>query len=125
MAEALLRVRGGDRFEAASAGVDPRGVHPLTIRALARVGIDASAARSKSISEFLDQPFDRVVTVCDRARESCPVFPGAGRSVHWSFEDPAEADGDEDARLAVFERVRDEIDEQIRALVAEVSADGG
>ena len=105
MAEALLRRHGGDRFVAFSAGTEPREVNPLTLRVLAEAGIDASRARSKSVKEFLSEPFDYVITVCDRARVSCPVFPGAHESLHWGYEDPAEAVGTDEERLAVFRRV--------------------
>jgi arsenate reductase len=115
MAEALLREFGKGAFETFSAGTEPRGVNPLTVRALANVGIDISGARSKSVAEFLGQPFDYVVTVCDRARESCPVFPGGGETIHWGFDDPAEATGTEPERLAVFERVLGEIATRLRA----------
>jgi arsenate reductase len=118
MAEALLRRAGGDRFVVASAGTEPRAVHPLAIRALADVGLDISAARSKSLTEFVDQPFDAVVTVCDRARESCPVFPGAARTLHWSLDDPAEAIGTDEERLEVFRATRSEIERRIRRFVA-------
>jgi arsenate reductase len=114
MAEALLRREGRERFEVVSAGVDPLGVNPLTVRALAEVGIDISAARSKSVSEFLGQPFDYVVTVCDRARESCPVFPGGAQTLHWGFHDPAEATGSEAHRMAVYRRVLAEIAGRVR-----------
>lgn len=114
MAEAILRQIGRGAFETFSAGTDPRGVNPLTMRALANVGIDASAARSKSVTEFLGQSFDYVITVCDRARESCPVFPGGAESLHWGFDDPAEATGSESERLAVFERVLGEISARLR-----------
>ena len=109
IAEALLRQRGGPAFEVASAGTEPKGVNPLTIRILTEVGIDASAARSKSVTEFLGQEFDYVITVCDQARESCPVFPGRHESIHWGFDDPAAAEGSETERLAVFRRVLGEI----------------
>ena len=92
-------------FEVASAGTEPKGVNPLTVRVLAEVGIDITSARSKSVTEFLDQRFDYVITVCDQAREGCPVFPGAHQSLHWGFDDPAAADGDEAGRLEVFRRV--------------------
>jgi arsenate reductase len=105
MAEALLRRHGGDRFEVHSAGTDPRGVNPLTLRVLAESGIDASWARSKSVDEFRGQTFDYVVTVCDQARQVCPVFPGVHETLHWGYEDPAEATGSEEERLAVFRRV--------------------
>lgn len=117
MAEALLRRSGGDAFEVASAGVAPKGIHPLTIRALADIGIDWSAARSKPLAEFAGQPFDHVVTVCDNARESCPVFPGGGATHHWSLDDPAAAAGSEAERFAVFVRVREEIAARITAFV--------
>ena len=107
----------GDAFEVVSAGVDPRGVHPLTVRVLAEAGIDISAARSKSVNDFVGQPFDYVVTVCDRARESCPYFPGGRETLHWGFDDPAEAEGSEDERLAVFQRVLGEITRRIRTFV--------
>lgn len=115
MAEALLRQLGKGAFETFSAGTDPRGVNPLTVRALANVGIDISGARSKSVNEFLGQPFDYVVTVCDRARESCPIFPGGAETLHWGFDDPAEATGSEAERLALFERVLREISTRLRA----------
>jgi arsenate reductase len=105
MAEALLRRHGGDRFEVHSAGTEPRGVNPLTLRALAERGIDASWARSKSVDEFRGQTFDYVITVCDQARQVCPGFPGVHQSLHWGYEDPAEATGTEEERLAVFRRV--------------------
>jgi arsenate reductase (thioredoxin) len=113
MAEALLRRRGGDRFEVHSAGTEPRGVHPLTLRVLDEAGIDTSFARSKSVSEYLGQHFDYVVTVCDQARQVCPVFPGDHESLHWGYEDPAEATGTEEERLAVFRRVFGALGERI------------
>jgi arsenate reductase len=105
MAEALLRQQGGAAFAVYSAGTEPRGVNPLTIRTLEAAGLDASSARSKSVTEFLGQPFHYVITVCDQARQSCPVFPGVHESLHWGYEDPAEAEGTEDERLEVFRRV--------------------
>jgi len=114
MAEALLRHHGGDRFEVRSAGTEPRGVNPLTLRVLAEAGIDASWARSKSVDELLGESFDYVVTVCDQARQVCPVFPGVHESLHWGYEDPAEATGTEEERLAVFRRVFIQIGERIR-----------
>lgn len=105
MAEAMLRRYGGDRFEVHSAGTEPLGVNPLTLRVLAERGIDASWARSKSVDEFRGQIFDYVITVCDQARQVCPVFPGDHASLHWGYDDPAEATGTEEERLAVFRRV--------------------
>ena len=126
MAETLLRHHGGGRFEVHSAGTDPRGVNPLTLRVLADAGIDTAGVRSKSVHgegkvavlpgvgyTGPDQ-FDYVVTVCDEARQVCPVFPGVHESLHWGYEDPAEAVGSEDARLAVFRRVFIQIGERVR-----------
>jgi arsenate reductase len=109
MAEAILRREGGGDFEVFSAGVSPRGVHPLTVRTLAEIGIDISGAQSKSTDQFINERFDFVVTVCDRARETCPFFPGAHEQLHWGFDDPAEATGTEAQQLAVFRRVMLEI----------------
>ena len=114
MAEALLRHHGGDRFEVHSAGTEPKGVNPLTLRILAEAGIDASFAKSKPVNEFLGQPFDYVVTVCDQARQVCPVFPGVHESLHWGYEDPAEAQGTEEQRLAVFRRVFIQVGERVQ-----------
>ena len=114
MAEALLRRHGGDRFEVHSAGTDPRGVNPLTLRVLADAGIDASWARSKSVNEFLGQRFDYVITVCDRAAETCPVFPGDPERLHWSYEDPAQAPGDEAARQRAFDQTAKALLNRIR-----------
>jgi arsenate reductase len=117
MAEALLRRHGGDAFEVHSAGTEPRGVNPLTIRVLTEARIDPSFARSKSVTEFLGQTFDYVITVCDRARESCPVFPGVRESMHWGYDDPAEATGTEEERLAVFRKVFTSMAERIGQFV--------
>jgi arsenate reductase (thioredoxin) len=114
MAEALLRHHGGDEFEVHSAGTEPRGVNPLTLKVLADAGIDASSARSKSVDEYLGQEFDYVVTVCDQARQVCPVFPGVHESLHWGYEDPAEATGTEEEKLAVFRRVFIQLGERVR-----------
>ena len=114
MAEALLRHHGGDAFEVYSAGTEPKGINPLTLRVLEGSGIDASFARSKSVDEFLGQTFDYVVTVCDQARQSCPVFPGVHESLHWGYEDPAAAEGTDDERLKVFRQVFIQIGERVR-----------
>ena len=114
MAEALLRHHGGGRFEVSSAGTEPRGVNPLTLRVLEEAGIDATGARSKSVTEYLGATFDYVVTVCDEARQACPAFPGVHESLHWGYEDPSEAAGTEEERLAVFRRVFIQIGECVR-----------
>jgi arsenate reductase len=113
MAEALVRTKGGAAFDVHSAGTDPRGINPMTRRVLAEAGIDASWARSKSVTEYLGQRFDYVITVCDEARQVCPVFPGVHESLHWGYEDPAEATGSEDERLAVFRRVFVQLGERV------------
>jgi arsenate reductase len=120
MAEGLLRHDAGDHFEALSAGVEPSYVRPLAIEAMREVGIDISAQHSKSVDEFTGGEFDYVITVCDNANEHCPVFPGTTKRIHWSFEDPAAARGDEAAQLAVFRRVRDQIRVKLRQWVSEV-----
>lgn len=114
MAEGLLRALAGDRFEAHSAGSEATEVRPLAIRAMAEIGIDIAGQRSKAVSDYAGERFEHVVTVCDDALEACPYFPG-DHQLHWSFDDPAAADGDEASRLAVYRRVRDEIAGRIRA----------
>jgi arsenate reductase (thioredoxin) len=102
MAEALLRKHGGADFEVFSAGTEPKGINPLTERVLDEAGLDHSWARSKSITEYLGQTFDYVITVCDQARQNCPVFPGVHETLHWGYEDPAAVEGTEEQRLAAF-----------------------
>jgi arsenate reductase len=114
MAEALLRHHGGERFEVFSAGTEPKGVNPRTLRILAEAGIDASFARSNSVNEFLGQSFDYVVTVCDQARQACPVFPGVHESLHWGYEDPAAATGTDEEQMAVFRRVFIQMAERVK-----------
>ncbi|MEM2869964.1 MAG: arsenate reductase ArsC [Thermoplasmata archaeon] len=109
MAEGLLRALHGDRYEAFSAGTEPARVHPLAIRVMAEVGVDISGQRSKSLEEFRGREFDWVVTVCDRAHQTCPFFPGGKIQLHRGFDDPAGAGGSEEERLAAFRRVRDEL----------------
>src|SRR5215470_18362274 len=108
MAEGLLRHDAGDRFEVESAGTKPSQVRPEAIAVMKELGIDISGHRSKSVDEFAGTEFDYVLTVCDNAKESCPVFPGHTNRLHHSFQDPAATEGSETARLAVFRRVRDE-----------------
>ena len=109
MAEGLLRHDAGDRFEVASAGIRPGSVRPEAIAVMREIGIDISGHRSKHVEEFAGQPFDYVITVCDSARESCPVFFGAAKKLHRDFTDPAALTGTEEERLALFRRVRDEL----------------
>lgn len=118
MAEGLLRHDGGAWFEVESAGVEPSHVRPQAIEAMKEIGIAISGHRSKSVDEFAGQDFDYVITVCDNANERCPVFPGQTKRIHWSFDDPAAAKGDEAAQLAVFRRVRDEIRARLRLFIS-------
>lgn len=122
MAEVILRNRAGDRFEVASAGLDPKGVNPLTIRALEEAGLQAEGLRSKSSADFLGKVSVRyAVIVCENANQSCPrIYPFATRTLYWPFEDPAAFEGTADQRLAKFRKVRDQIaariDEWLQAL---------
>ena len=111
MAEALLGLIAGDHFEGHSAGTHPAGMNPMTLKVMTELGVDVGHCRSKNVTEFLGQSFDYVVTVCDRAKETCPVFPGARNMRHWSFEDPAAVEAL--TQLAVFRRVRDEIADRL------------
>jgi arsenate reductase len=121
MAEGLLRQLAGDRFEAFSAGTEVSSVRPEAISVMAELGIDISGQHSKSVDEFVGQQFAWVITVCDRARESCPYFPGAEQTAHWGFDDPAEAQGTDEERLDVFRRVPDEIRDRLRMFILAAS----
>jgi arsenate reductase (thioredoxin) len=118
MAEGLLRSLAPDRFEVQSAGTKPGVVNPLAIEAMKEIGIDISGHRSKSVDEFLDEPMDFVITVCDSAKEECPILPGNAEKIHWSFDDPATAAGSESERLAVFRTIRDQIRERLESWLA-------
>ena len=113
MAEGFLRHMAGDRFEVFSAGVKPTQVNPLAIKVMAEAGVDISKHRSKSAMEFIGQQFDYIITVCDNAKQTCPVFPGKHDKIHWDLEDPAEARGSEEERMVVFRKIRDEIRKKI------------
>ena len=117
MAEGLLRHLGnaaGDRFTVESAGTHPTHVRPEAIAAMRELGIDISGHRSKSVDEFAGQTFDYVLTVCEHARETCPIYPGHGARLHRSFDDPAAVQGGEEQRLAAFRRVRDQLRDYLR-----------
>ncbi len=116
MAEGLLRDTAGDKFEVASAGVAPSHVRPEAIEVMREIGIDISGHRSKSVEEFAGQEFDYVITVCDNANQQCPMFPGKTERIHWSIEDPAAAEDDEQDKLTVFRRVRDELRERLKTI---------
>lgn len=113
MAEGLLRHFAGDRFEAFSAGTEATRVRPLAMRAMDELGIDISGHESKTLDRYLNDRFDKVITVCDDANETCPVFYGARERLHWSFPDPSKATGTEDEQLAVYRQVRDAIRSRI------------
>jgi arsenate reductase len=117
IAEAWLREQGGHDFAAFSAGTDPKGLNPLTIVVMAEVGIDVSKQESKHLGQYLDDHWDFVITVCDRAKESCPIFPGDTVRIHWGFDDPADPAIPEEQRLRTFRRVRDEIKQRIALFV--------
>jgi arsenate reductase len=120
MAEGILRHDGGERFEVESAGVNPSRVWPEAVEAMREIGVGISGHRSKSADEFVGQDFDYIITVCDNARETCPVFPGHAERIHHSFEDPpAPGAADHDLMMAIFLRVRDEIGEWVRVFIRE------
>ena len=109
MAEGLLRHDGGAAFAVESAGLEPSFVRPEAIEVMRELGIDISGQQSKSLDRFIEQPFDYVITVCDNAKQNCPIFPGAKRRIHWSVEDPASVGGTEEARLKAFRAARDDL----------------
>jgi arsenate reductase (thioredoxin) len=115
MAEGLLRHLAGNRFEVYSAGTEATFVRPQAITVMNEIGIDISGQKSQTLEEYLGQPFDYVITVCNAANEACPIFPDAKRRLHWSFEEPAAAVGSEAERLRVFRSVRDNIGEHIKS----------
>ncbi|WP_339909420.1 arsenate reductase ArsC [Symmachiella dynata] len=125
MAEALWESLGGGSWQSESAGSKPSGyVHPLAIQAMQEMNIDISEHQSKSLDQFQNQPFDLVVTVCDNAKESCPVFPGAKTTLHWPFQDPADATGSEEEQMTVFRRIRDEIKDKIETYLQTLKSEG-
>lgn len=119
MAEGILRRMAGDQVEVFSAGTEVTRVHPLAIKAMEARDIDIRAHRSKHLEEFLSQPFDYVITVCDNAHETCPFFPGAPERIHWSIPDPSAVEGDDSQREAAFQRAADDLQTRIRDLLAQ------
>jgi arsenate reductase len=121
MAEAFLRRYGNEHFEAYSAGLEPKGINPLTIQVMDEIGYDLSGHTSKGVKEFLGKVFIHdLITVCDNAEKNCPsTWPGVIKKMHWSFEDPAAFEGSEEEKLAKFHEIRDQIDQKVRAWVAE------
>jgi len=114
MAEGLLRALAGDRIEVSSAGAQPSVVNPLAIQVMAELGIDIGHHRSKHLNEFLSQPLDYVITLCSSAAESCPLFPGPAKRVHWDLPDPAAIQGSEEERLTSFRQVRNELEDRLK-----------
>jgi len=121
MAEGFLRHLAGDRFEVFSAGTHPKELNPDAVESMREVGVDISGQRSKNVAEFLGQRMSYVITVCDKAKESCPIFPGAFRTLHWNINDPAAAEGSEEEQMEVFRHVRDEIDQRIREFISQTN----
>ena len=119
MGEGLFREEGGGDYEVLSAGTRSSRVRPEAIEVMREIGIDISGNRSKSVDEFAGQAFDFVVTVCDSARDNCPIFPGATQRIHWSLADPAAVEGTEEERLAAFRRIRDQLRERVKTFVHE------
>ncbi|MFM7824509.1 MAG: arsenate reductase ArsC, partial [Candidatus Limnocylindrus sp.] len=117
MAEALVRARSRGRVAVESAGTEQTFVRPLALRALAEIGIDASAQTSKTLDRFLDEHFDYVITVCDAANDACPTFPHAGAREHWSLPDPSKATGSEEQQLEVFREVRDDLELRVSRFI--------
>jgi arsenate reductase len=124
MGEGLFRAEGGATLDVFSAGTKPGSVRPEAITVMKEIGIDISGHRSKSVDEFAGQSFDYVVTVCDNARDNCPVFPVGTDRIHWSFEDPAAVEGSEGERLSAFRRIRDQIRERVKAFFSTLANRG-
>lgn len=121
MAEAFLRKYGGENYEVQSAGLEPKGLHPLTIQVMNEIGIDISGKRSKGVSEYLGKVlFQYLITVCDNADKNCPTtWPGISNRLHWSFEDPAAFEGTDEEKLAKFRQIRDQIEKRVKDWLAE------
>ncbi|MEN4010740.1 MAG: arsenate reductase ArsC [Chloroflexota bacterium] len=126
MAEALLRKYGGDYFEVFSAGLQPKGINPYTVRVLDEIGVDTRQHSSKTLAIFMGKAhFSYLITVCSNAEDNCPIFPGMGTRLHWPFEDPAAFVGSEEETVVKFREVRDQIDARVRAWLAEMNLSGG
>jgi arsenate reductase (thioredoxin) len=117
MAEGWLRHLAGDQFDVVSAGTHPVGLNPYAVMVMEEVGVDISHHVSERVDPYLEQPFDHIITVCDRAQETCPIFLHASSMKHWNFEDPARAKGTYEQQITVFRKIRDEIAERIRPFV--------
>jgi arsenate reductase (thioredoxin) len=117
MAEGILRHVAGERFEVHSAGISPSQLRPEAVAVMREIGIDISNHQSKSVEEFIDQEFDYIITVCDNANETCPAFPGEAKRIHWSFDDPAAAQGSDEQRLEAFRSSRNQIRDRLEQWV--------
>lgn len=124
MAEGILRWLSKGQMEVHSAGTHPSKVNPFAIAAMKEMGVDIAGHRSKSVDEFVGQRFDAVITVCDRANESCPIFPGTPERIHFSFEDPAAVEGTDEEKLRAFRRVREELIQRLRHYLSTRQAHG-
>ncbi len=123
MSEALLRKLGGDRFEVHSAGLEPAVIHPMTIKVLEEIGIDTRGQNAKPLTDYLAKVhFSYLITVCSKAEERCPMFPGLGQRLHWPFEDPAAFEGSEEEKLDFFRSIRDQIQTRIQQWLSELDA---
>lgn len=121
MAEGILRAVGKEDFEVFSAGSDPRDqVHPLAIQVMRESGIDISHQRTKDLKEFLGQEFDEIITVCDKARDNCPTFPGDPHHIHWGYPDPVAVEGDDETKLQAFRKINTELHNRIHLWVLSV-----
>ena len=123
MAEGMLRAWGDDRFEAFSAGTEATGVRPEAITVMREIGIDIGGHASKTLEPFMGKAFNWLITVCDDAKEACPVIPGVVQQVHWSIEDPSDVEGNEDARLAAFRQARDDLRDRIHIFMLAAGRD--
>lgn len=123
MAEGMLRAWGGDRFEAFSAGTEATRVRPEAITVMGEIGIDISGHESKTLEPFMGEAFSWLITVCDDAKEACPVVPGVARQAHWSIEDPSEVDGGEETRLAAFREARDVLRDRLHMFMLAAGRD--
>ena len=120
MAEGFLRARLRDSDHVVSAGLEPQGVNPRAVKVMSEVGIDLSGHTSSHVDDYLDRQFDYIITVCDNAAANCPVFPGGGTRLHWPFDDPAQATGNDEEIVDVFRRVRDEIEAKVKDWIKEL-----
>ena len=122
MAEALLRKTGGKAFEVHSAGLDPQPLHPLAVKVMQEIDVDITGQRSKHLNEYMDTQFDYVITLCDQVKSSCAAFMRDNVTEHWQSEDPLEAKGTDEQKLAVFRRVRDEIRQKVEVWAGKLKA---